>query len=186
MEKLSVQLSGHKKKILAISGSMKEKSTNKIILNSIVAYYANELEIEIYNIGELPHFNPDIDVAPLPQKIQEFRNKIALADGVLLCTPEYIFSIPSILKNAIEWNVSTMLFSNKPMAFIVASASGEKAFESLELILKTVETKVANDSKLLIKGVKGIINEKGEITNTKVVNNLRKVINSLINTIEEA
>ncbi len=104
----------------------------------------------------LPYFNPDLDKEEtVPVTVSEFRNQIQAADAVLICTPEYVFSLPGVLKNALEWTVSTTVFSDKPAALITASASGQKAAESLELIMRTIGAKFSQDTMLLIQGVKG-------------------------------
>ncbi|HEY1869905.1 MAG TPA: NAD(P)H-dependent oxidoreductase, partial [Chitinophagaceae bacterium] len=82
-------------------------------------------------------------------------------------TPEYIFSVPSGLKNAIEWCVSTTVFSKKPTGLITASASGDKGHEELKLIMRTIETVFNNDTTLLIKGIKGKVDVNGNITDDK-------------------
>ena len=151
----------------------------------IAAAYDASVDVEIYDkIDELPYFNPDLDTETPPQSVIEFRNRIANADGVLICTPEYVFSLPGILKNAIEWNVSTVLFSKKPVALIVASASGEKAFESLDLVMTTLESTIAEDAKLLIKGVKGKVGKAGEIIDVTTVKSIDILMNSLMHTID--
>lgn len=175
-----------RKKILAISGSIRSKSTNESILRAIADWYTNELEVYIYKgIGELPHFNPDISDEELPASVKEFRTQVDEADGVLICSPEYVFSLPGSLKNAIEWTVSTTVFSHKPVAFIVASASGEKAFEALKLIMSTIEAKIGAGSTLLIRGAKGKFNKEGEVLDEKVREDLKKVTNSLVASIAE-
>ncbi len=176
----------HKKKVVAISGSTRKNSSNESILRYIAQTFSESIALEIYdNIKELPYFNPDLDTETPPKSVIEFRNKIAQSDGIIICTPEYIFSLPGILKNAIEWNVSTTLFSNKPVAIIVASASGEKAFEVLNLIMTTIESKIAKNSKLLIKGIKGKIGKEGEITDPDTMNEIKVLVESLIKNIEE-
>lgn len=173
-----------KTKILAISGSTKSKSTSLSILKFLAERFKEEIEFNIFNkIGELPHFNPDLE-EELPNSVLELRTQIYESDGILFCTPEYVFSLPGSLKNLIEWNVSTILFSAKPVAIIVAAASGKKAFESLDLILTTIESTLPNESKLLIQGAKGKIDYNGEITDEEVVSSLGKVITSLIETIK--
>jgi NAD(P)H-dependent FMN reductase len=107
-----------------------------------------------------------------PPEVVAFRESILAADAVMICSPEYVFSIPSGLKNAIEWCVSTTVFSQKPMGLITASAQGEKAQEELMLIMKTVEGKFNSDTCLLIQGIKGKINEKGIVTDPTTVNKL--------------
>ena len=174
-----------KRKILAISGSTRKGSSNESILKFIATKYQDLVEVELYDdIDKLPYFNPDLDTETPPKLVIEFRNSIANADGILICTPEYVFSLPGILKNAIEWNVSTTLFSNKPVAFIVASASGEKAFESLNLVLTTIESTIAEDSKLLIQGAKGKIGTESKIIDNATQESIGKLVNSLLKTIE--
>ncbi len=170
-----------KKKILAISGSTKQNSANHAILKFIATLYTDVLDVEIFDgIHKLPHFNPDLDKDVPPTVVQEFRKQIQNVDGILICTPEYVFSLPGSLKNALEWNVSTTNFSNKPVAFIVAAASGEKAFEALDLILTTIESRLLEQSKLLIKGVKGKIGTNGVLQDQSTINNINRLTESLI------
>jgi chromate reductase, NAD(P)H dehydrogenase (quinone) len=170
-----------KKKLLAISGSTRKESSNGAILNYMAEAYGDALDIEIYEqIDQLPHFSPDLDKANVPAAVDDFRNRIRVADGVLICTPEYVFSLPGCLKNAIEWNVSTTLFSNKQVAIIVAAGLGEKAYESLELIMTTIESRLEESSKLLIRGIKGKVGPSGEIKDQDTAHRIRAVVDSLI------
>ena len=173
-------------KILAISGSTKRPSSNESILKFIAASFQDQLEVEIYpGIEQLPHFNPDVDREDPPVVVQDFRRQIEAADGVIICTPEYVFSLPGSLKNAIEWTVSTTLFSNKPVAIIVAAASGEKAFESLDLIMTTIEARIAEGARLLIRGVKGKVQPEGVIHDPTTARSIRAVVESLLHSIAE-
>jgi len=155
-----------KTKILAITGSTRKNSSNYKILKYISEHIKSEFEVEIFEeLTEIPHFNPDLDNENPPNMVTFFRNKINEADGVLICTPEYVFSLPGSLKNALEWCVSTTVFSNKNTGLITASASGEKGHEQLLLIMKTLEAKCQNNTQLLIQGIRGKINEEGKIIN---------------------
>lgn len=172
-----------KKKILAISGSTKSQSSSLSILHFLTEEFREEIEFNIYaKLAALPHFNPELE-KELPESIAELHNLIEDSDGILFCTPEYVFSLPGSLKNLIEWNVSTTLLSGKPVAMIVAAGSGKKAFESLDLILKTLEAKLSDESRLLIQGIKGKFNSNGEIINEEAIASLRKVTLSLLETI---
>jgi chromate reductase, NAD(P)H dehydrogenase (quinone) len=175
-----------KKKILGISGSTRKNSSSETILKFISDSFIDSVDLEIFDgIDKLPHFNPDLDNENPPVEVVEFRKKIERADGIIFCTPEYVFSLPGSLKNAIDWNVSTTVFSNKAIAIIVAAASGEKAFESLQLILTTIESRIAEESKLLIQGVKGKIGINGEIIDVDTAKKITAVIESLIRSIDE-
>lgn len=179
-------MKSEKKKILAISGSTRKNSSNKSILEYIAKKYTNSLDVEIYDrIDKIPHFNPDLDNGNPPLIVKDFRERVQQADGIILCTPEYVFSLPGSLKNCIDWNVSTTIFTNKPVAIIVAAASGEKALESLYLIMKTIESRISESSKLLIRGAKSKIGKNGEITDQDIADKIEILVKSLINSVEE-
>ena len=169
-------------KILAISGSTRNNSSNFKILKYISDYLKPQFEVEIFeDLESLPHFNPDLDTENPPKEITSFRNKIINADGVIICTPEYMFSLPGSLKNALEWCVSTTIFSNKNTGLITASASGEKGHEQLLLIMKTLEAKFDDATQLLIQGIRGKVNAEGEIVSKKTAQALQKLAENFKN-----
>ncbi|MEN2487700.1 NAD(P)H-dependent oxidoreductase [Flavobacterium sp. B11] len=161
-------------KIFAISGSTRNNSSNFKILKYISNYLKPEFEVDFFeDLERLPHFNPDLDTDNPPQEIATFRNKIINADGIIICTPEYVFSLPGSLKNALEWCVSTTIFSNKKTGLITASASGEMGHEQLLLVMKTLEAKFDDATQLLIQGVRGKVNAEGEITSEQTAEALQ-------------
>lgn len=169
-------------KILAITGSTRRNSSNFKILNYISNHLNSKFEVEIFeDIDQLPHFNPDLDNQNPPVEINSFRNKIINADGVIICTPEYVFSLPGSLKNALEWCVSTTIFSNKKTGLITASASGEMGHEQLLLIMKTLEARFDDTTQLLIQGVRGKVNEEGEIVSEETAEALQSFIKNFEN-----
>ncbi len=171
--------------ILAISGSTKVNSTNELILRAIAKLYDSDLNFEIFTtIDELPHFNSDLDNEDPPEKVKNIREQIEGADGILISTPEYVYSLPGAMKNLLEWTVSTTVFSNKPTAFVIAAASGEKAFESLDLILKTIGANVGKHSKLIIKAAKGKLNVDGGIADRSTLQEIEGLMGSLIGSIK--
>lgn len=167
------------KRILTISASTRRNSTNEAILRTISEKYSNRLEFEFFqDLDRLPHFNSDLDGDQLPDIVKVFRNKIIQSDGVLICSPEYVFSIPGVLKNAIEWTVATTVFTDKPLAYIIAAASGEMAFESLGLIMTTLQAKIGDNSGLIIKGAKGKLDKNSQITDKGIIENINKLMES--------
>ena len=168
-----------KKNILGICGSASRNSANLSILKWIAESNKPNFNLEIIDyLAKLPHYKTELTDKNIPAQIVDFRNKIKNADGVLICTPEYIFSIPSGLKNMIEWCVSTSVFSDKPIGLITASANGEKGHEELKLIMQTVQTKFMNETTLLIKEVKGKINKDGKIIDKQTEFELKKFVRS--------
>lgn len=175
-----------RKNILALNGSASGKSTNLELIKRISELAEDKFDLDIFEkLTDLPHFNPELSIEGTPKKVTEFRNAIKNADGILICTPEYVFSIPSGLKNAIEWCVSTTVFSKKPVGLVTASASGEKAHEELKLIMKTIETDFTDETTLLIQGLKGKIDQNGTITDIKMKNSLVEFISAFTHMLEK-
>lgn len=165
------------KNILIIVGSASKDSSNLKLIEKIKSTTKDQFVITVFDrLRDLPHFDPTLSITNTPEIILGLRQMILNADGLIICTPEYIFSIPSGLKNAIEWCVSTTVFSKKPVGLITASASGLKGHEELKLIMKTVDTVFTNDTTLLIRGIKGKIDQEGNITDAKT----EKALNDFI------
>ena len=157
-------------------GSASRNSANLKLVEIFADIVKDDFNVTVYNqLKLLPHFDPELSIDNPPEKIIELRNNIEKSDGVLICTPEYVFSIPAGLKNAIEWCVSTTVFSDKPVGLITASASGQKGHEELLLIMKTIYAKFTDETTLLIQGIKGKIDGQGRIADTKTNSDLLKL-----------
>jgi chromate reductase len=166
-----------KKNVLAIVGSAGKNSSNLSLVKRIQELTSDNLDLTIFDeLSSLPHFNPELSIDNTPKKIEAFREMIAKADGIIICTPEYVFSIPSGLKNALEWCVSTILFSDKPAGIITASADGRKGHEELQLIMKTIGAMFNKETTLLIQGIKGKFDEKGILKDKSVIENLNSFL----------
>lgn len=170
-------------KILAISGSTRTGSSNMVLLKTMASFNRNTDFVYYEDLAKLPHFNPDLDKGEIPVQVKHFRDLVAEADGVIICTPEYVFSLPGALKNALEWMVSTIIFADKPVALITAAASGEKAHESLILIMQTLQARIAPESTLLIQGVRGKVSN-GELVHKETREHLQNALNRFVEFIE--
>jgi chromate reductase, NAD(P)H dehydrogenase (quinone) len=167
----------NKKNIFVINGSASKNSANQKLIDNFARQTKEWFNVTVFSgLKTLPHFDPELSINNTPKIILELRDNIQQADGIIICTPEYVFSIPSGLKNAIEWCVSTTIFSDKPLGIITASASGQKGHEELQMIMKTVVAKFTLATTLLINGIKGKMDEHGEITDDKTKDNLVKFI----------
>jgi chromate reductase len=157
-----------KKNIFIIIGSAGKNSANEKLIDIFSSLTKDVFNVIVFqNLKSLPHFDPELSTDDPPKEIIEFRSQIEKADGIIICTPEYIFSIPSGLKNALEWCVATTIFSGKIVGLITASASGQKGHEDFQLIMKTLMTKFTTETTLLIQGAKGKISEQGQISDVK-------------------
>lgn len=168
------------KNIFVIIGSAGKNSANEKLVGYLEQLSKGYFKFRVFtDLKTLPHFDPGFSTDNPPKEIIKFRNQIEKADGIIICTPEYIFSIPAGLKNAIEWCVATTIFSDKPTGLITASASGQKGQKELRLIMKTLMAKFNNDTTLLIQGVKGKINNEGQVTDEKIKTDLSEFIEAL-------
>ncbi|GAA2002939.1 NAD(P)H-dependent oxidoreductase [Catenulispora subtropica] len=113
-------------KILAFSGALRQASTNTALVRAAKQLAPEGVEIEIYDgLGQLPFFDQDLE-AEVPASVAELRQKIADADGVLIASPEYNYSIPGVLKNGLDWAsrpYGESVLTNKPVAIMGASGS---------------------------------------------------------------
>ncbi|WP_426481750.1 NADPH-dependent FMN reductase [Chryseobacterium sp. R2ACT005] len=149
------------KKIVVIIGSASENSSNQKLMEQVLEKIGNT-DFQMYdNLSVLPHFDTAITDDNIPDEVQKIRKDIKNSAGVIFSTPEYIFSIPGRLKNLLEWCVSTTIFSEKPVAVITASTSGDKGHEELLMILKTLGAITDDKHQALIKGIKGKFDSNG-------------------------
>jgi chromate reductase len=133
-------------KIIAICGSLRAQSSNRILLQAAVKLAPKGTDLTIYEgLATLPHFNPDDDeegTTP-PPAVAELRSLLAAADGILISSPEYAHGVPGSLKNALDWLVSDGNLVDKPIALICASpVGGQYAQSSLVETLNTMNWRV--------------------------------------------
>lgn len=157
-------------KILAISGSLRTKSSNILLLQAAAQLAPEEMSVALYQgLGELPHFNPDLDSELLPEKVKELRALLAAVDGVLISSPEYAHGIPGSLKNALDWLVSDVEFAGKRVVLINSSA-GDAAHLTAQLteVLKTMSAQILFCASLRGAVVRKALDEQGNISDAEV------------------
>ncbi len=168
--------------ILCISGSLKSTSSNTNILRFISTVVPEDVLIRIFDgLDAIPHFSPEIKETI--KTVENFRQKIKEADAVIFSTPEYAFGVPGVLKNALDWLVSSGELNEKPVAAISASplySGGDKALSSLILTLTALGTNMRVNTSLSIANVKNKINEGGFITDTETQAALQLLLENLI------
>lgn len=145
------------------------------------------VHIYMYNgIGELPHFNPEIEHDKLAA-VDNWREHVQAADGVIICTPEYAFGVPGVLKNALDWLVGSGELNSKPVAAISASplaTGGDKALASLENTLTALGTVKSEKTLLRIPFIPKKLDAAGVLTDEATRQQLIDVLNALLNAIE--
>lgn len=152
------------KNIIAIVGSASAASSSHKILEFLKTHLEKEINLLVFDrLKELPHFDPQESIDRPPIEIIALRQIIQDADAVLICTPEYVFSIPSGLKNLLEWCVATTIWMDKPAGIITASTDGKNTHEQLQMLLRTFGASVEENTCLHIPAVKSKINQEGQI-----------------------
>lgn len=168
------------KRIVAISGSLKANSSNTHLLKAAQQLAPAGMEIIIYNgIGDLPHFNPDIDGDKSPDTVKRYREVIENANGILICTPEYAFAVPGVLKNSLDWLVASGEYMNKPVMAISASplvTGGNKAHASLVHTLKTISANVIDEASLNIGAVSKKLDSDGKLIDEETILALKNAL----------
>jgi chromate reductase, NAD(P)H dehydrogenase (quinone) len=168
-------------KIFAISGSLRSNSSASAVLNVVAKLVPPEVDFTIFSgLGDIPPFN-DSDRTPEP--VTNFINLITEADAVFFCIPEYALGVPGALKNALDWTVSSIAFSNKPVALITAASGGEKAHAAFLLTLTALGTRISKETTLLISFVRSKLDEKNEVKDIPTLNAIKEVIPALLQTI---
>jgi O-acetyl-ADP-ribose deacetylase (regulator of RNase III)/NAD(P)H-dependent FMN reductase len=131
--------------ILAISGSLRTRSTNTEVLRALHHMAPGSVEIVLYaDLGGLPHFNPDLDREGMepPPAVRVFRDLVGAAEGIFICSPEYAHGVPGVLKNALDWLVSAPEIVHKPIGLLNTSPRSIHAQASLAETLRTMSTRL--------------------------------------------
>lgn len=112
-------------KVLAIAGSLRKGSFNKLLLRNAIELKPADMDIESFDITPIPVYNEDVREQGFPPAVESLREKIRSADALLFVTPEYNYSVPGVLKNAIDWasRPPEQPFNDKPVAIMGASGS---------------------------------------------------------------
>lgn len=140
--------------VLAMCGSLRAASKNRSLLEAAQLLAPLGVDIVLdWSLATLPHYNPDLDTLDgftLPAAAAEWRGRVAGADGILISSPEYVHGIPGVLKNALDWLVSSTEFPGKPVALLCASAMSEFAPAQLREILETMNARFVSEASIVI------------------------------------
>jgi NAD(P)H-dependent FMN reductase len=136
--------------LLAISGSLRQASSNTTLLQTAQALAPENVTITLYErLGDLPHFNPDDEIDQF-EAVVDLRAQVAQADGLIISCPEYAHGVPGSFKNALDWLVGGPEFYEKPVAFFNASDRGVHAQASLREIVKTMSGRIIDEACLTL------------------------------------
>jgi chromate reductase, NAD(P)H dehydrogenase (quinone) len=132
-------------RVLAISGSLRQASTNTAALEALARLAPEGVKVLLYrDLADLPVFNPDDDVEdkPKPEPVETLRTLVDASDALVVAAPEYAHGLPGALKNALDWLVASETFAGKPTALINTSPRAFHAQASLREILSTMAARL--------------------------------------------
>jgi chromate reductase len=137
-------------KVVSISGSLRELSSNTALLQTAERLAPVGMAIERYrDFGALPHFNPDLEADP-PAVVLALRARMDACDALLISCPEYARGIPGAFKNMLDWLVGSPNFHGKRVALFNASPRATAAQEALRLVLTTMATEIVEGACITI------------------------------------
>jgi chromate reductase len=156
-------------KVLGICGSLRRDSYNAKALRAAAKLAPPNMTVDIADIADIPIFNDDIRVAGEPSAVVRLKDQVRAADALLLVTPEYNFSIPGVLKNALDWlsRPPAPPFDQKPVAIMGASLGPlgtSRAQYHLRQVLVYMNTFTVNKPEVFIGQAASKFNHDGELT----------------------
>lgn len=168
--------------LLGISGSLRARSINTEVLRAAALVAPPSVGISLFDgLAELPHFNPDLeaDGAGLPAAVESFRARVAAADGLLICSPEYAHGVPGALKNALDWLVSGSEIPYKPIGLLNASPRSTHAQASLAETLRTMSTDLVSGASIDLPLTGRRLDAAGIAADPALVQLLRSAVEAL-------
>ena len=129
-------------RLLAISGSLRAASSNSRLIEALPLLCDPADEVVVWRgLGDLPHFNPDLDGDTLPP-VAELRRLVGACDGLIICSPEYAHGVAGSLKNALDWLVPSLEFPETPVALLNASPQAHHAQAHIRDTLAVMQARV--------------------------------------------
>jgi len=171
--------------ILGFAGSLRKESYNRALLQAAFEVVPKDATMEIFDLNGIPLFSQDLESAT-PEKVQEFKRKIKAADAILIVTPEYNYSMPGVLKNAIDWASrphGDNSFENKPVAIMSASTGilgGARAQYHLRQSLVFLNMFPINKPEIFVTLAAQKFNEQGKLLDQKTGELIAQLLSNLV------
>lgn len=174
-----------KVRILGIAGSLRKASFNKALLRAAVELAPKDAEMETFDIEGIPPYNQDLEGQP-PERVKELKRKIREADAILFVTPEYNYSIPGVLKNAIDWAsrpYGDNAWQGKPVAVAGASVGmlgTGRAQYHLRQCFVFLDMHAMNQPEVMVPFVADKVDAGGRLTDEKTRQKIGDLLAALV------
>jgi chromate reductase len=171
-------------KLLGISGSLRAQSYNSGALSVVGSVLPEGMEFDVASLAELPFYNADVEQRGFPAAVESFRRRVAAADALIFAVPEYNFSVPGVLKNALEWlsRPPNSPANGKPCAIFGASVSplgtarGQFHFRHICVSLNMIPV---NAPHVDITNAKTKFDAQGQLIDQESVDLIRQLVDEL-------
>lgn len=174
-------------RILAISGSLRAASANNAVLQAAALLAPAGVALALYEgLGELPHFNPDLDRAEspelLPAPAAALRREVAASDALMISSPEYAHGVAGSLKNALDWLVGSLDFYGKPVALINTAPRAVHSDAQLREILATMAARLVEEASITlpVSGVGRSLDAQGIAADPELSGRLQAALVALL------
>ncbi|MGB2694472.1 MAG: NAD(P)H-dependent oxidoreductase [Dehalococcoidia bacterium] len=172
--------------ILGIAGSLRRASYNRGLLRAAQEVTPEGVEIEIFDLNEIPPYNADLDTETPPEAVRALRERIASANALLFATPEYNTTMPGVLKNAVDWASRPFRSASlrfKPIGLMGASGGRFATVRSqadLRQVLTILACYVMPFPYVAAANASELFDENGNLTDDGVRQQVRGVVEALV------
>ncbi|HSE15873.1 MAG TPA: NAD(P)H-dependent oxidoreductase [Pyrinomonadaceae bacterium] len=172
-------------RILGIAGSLRRESYNRAALRAATQLVPEGATIDVFELDDIPGFNQDNEQNP-PAKVAELKRRIREADAILFVTPEYNYSIPGVLKNAIDWAsrpYGESAWNGKPAAMMGASIGSigtARAQYHLRQMMVFLNMFPINQPEVMIANAQDRFDAQGNLTDDATKEFIRQLLQNLI------
>ncbi len=172
-------------KIVGFTGSLRRNSYNKAALRAAQKLLPEDAVLDIIDLSDIPFFNEDVEAQGLPDAVAVFKKKLSEADAILISTPEYNFSIPPVLKNALDWasRGDVLPLYGKPLAIMSASPSmlgGARVQYHLRQVCVSLNLIPLNKPEVFIANASTKFDEEGNLTDERTKKAIAGLLEALV------
>lgn len=171
-------------KVLGIVGSLRRESFNRRLIEAAKELAPAGMSIEVCDIAAVPLYNEDDYKQGFPAPVGDLRQRIKAADAVLIATPEYNYSIPGVLKNAIDWasRPPEQPFADKPMALMGAGpgvSGSARAQYHLRQAFVFLDARILSRPELMVPAATAKFDAAGKLTDEATRKQLADLLTAL-------
>lgn len=178
-------------KIIAISGSLRRESFNTALLRVAAAQAPADVDVTVWPLDDVPLFNADDEAANgFPPAVENLRREVGAADGLIIASPEYNYSVTGALKNAIDW---LSRGADSPLNFKLTAILGgggrsgtRRAQAHLRDMLQHNSVAVLTEPEVYVAGVRHAFDADGNLTDPSVAADIRKLVAALVDRIRSS